>query len=215
METRPCPPPRPSAALEPVINPQIIELHHDKHHAAYVKGANDTLEQLAEARDKESWGSIYGLEKNLAFHLSGHILHSIYWHNMNSPKDGGGGEPTAADGVGELADAITEYFGSFAGFKAQLTKAAATTQGSGWGVLAYEPLSDRLIVEQVYDHQGNVGQGSTPILVFDAWEHAFYLQYKNQKVDFIEAMWAVVNWQDVAKRYAAAKERAGSLLLNP
>lgn len=203
------------AALEPVINPQIIELHHDKHHAAYVKGANDTLEQLAEARDKDAWGSINGLEKSLAFHLSGHILHSIYWHNMNSPKDGGGGEPTAADGVGDLADAIDEYFGSFARFKAQMTKAAATTQGSGWGVLAYEPLSGRLIVEQVYDHQGNVGQGSTPILVFDAWEHAFYLQYKNQKVDFIEAMWAVVNWQDVAKRYAAAKERGDSLLLAP
>ncbi|MEI5010687.1 superoxide dismutase [Streptomyces sp. PmtA] len=195
------------AALEPVINPQIIELHHDKHHAAYVKGANDTLEQLAEARDKEAWGSINGLEKNLAFHLSGHILHSIYWHNMAAPKEGGGGEPLAADGVGELADAINESFGSFVKFRTQLSKAAATTQGSGWGVLAYEPVSGRLIVEQVYDHQGNVGQGSVPILVFDAWEHAFYLQYKNQKVDFIDAMWGVVNWQDVAKRYAEAKDR--------
>ncbi|MFB7354458.1 superoxide dismutase [Streptomyces gardneri] len=193
------------AALEPVINPQIIELHHDKHHAAYVKGANDTLEQLEEARDKDQWGAINGLEKNLAFHLSGHILHSIYWNNMDSPKDGGGGEPLAADGVGELADAITESFGSFAKFKAQLTKASATTQGSGWGVLAYEPVSGRLIVEQVYDHQGNVGVGSVPVLVFDAWEHAFYLQYKNQKVDFIEAMWQVVNWQDVSRRYQAAK----------
>lgn len=118
------------AALEPVINPQIIELHHDKHHAAYVKGANDTLEQLEEARDKEAWGAINGLQKNLAFHLSGHILHSIYWHNMSGD---GGGEPLAADGVGDLADAITDSFGSYAGFKSQLTKAAATTQGSGWG----------------------------------------------------------------------------------
>ena len=98
-------------------------------------------------------------------------------------------------------------FGSFAGFKAQLTKAAATTQGSGWGVLAHEPLSNRLIVEQIYDHQGNVGQGATPLLVFDAWEHASYLQYRNQKVDFVEAMWAVVNWQDVARRYEAARSR--------
>lgn len=147
------------SALAPVISPEIIELHHDKHHAAYVKGANDSLEQLAEARDKEQWGSVNGLEKNLAFHLSGHILHSIYWHNMTGD---GGGEPLAADGLGGLADAITESFGSFAGFKAQLTKAAATTQGSGWGVLAYEPLSGHLIVEQIYDHQGNVGQGSTP-----------------------------------------------------
>ncbi|MBD0418332.1 superoxide dismutase [Streptomyces sp. TRM S81-3] len=200
------------SALAPVISPEIIELHHDKHHAAYVKGANDTLEQLAEARDKESWGSVNGLEKNLAFHLSGHILHSIYWHNMTGD---GGGEPLEKDGVGELAEAIAESFGSFAAFKAQLSKAAATTQGSGWGVLAYEPLSGRLIVEQVYDHQGNVGQGATPILVFDAWEHAFYLQYKNQKVDFIEAMWQVVNWQDVAKRYEAAKSRVNTLLLAP
>ncbi|MFJ1971364.1 superoxide dismutase [Streptomyces sp. NPDC087903] len=200
------------AALAPVISPEIIELHHDKHHAAYVKGANDTLEQLAEARDKEQWGAINGLEKNLAFHLSGHILHSIHWHNMSGD---GGGEPLAADDLGELADAIVESFGSYAAFKAQLTKAAATTQGSGWGVLAHEPLSGRLIVEQVYDHQGNVGQGATPILVFDAWEHAFYLQYRNQKVDFIDAMWAVVNWQDVARRYTAAASRADVLLLTP
>ncbi|CAM5663076.1 Superoxide dismutase OS=Streptomyces microflavus OX=1919 GN=G3I39_05710 PE=3 SV=1 [Streptomyces microflavus] len=148
-----------SPALEPVINPQIVELHHDKHHAAYVKGANDTLEQLEEARDKEAWGAINGLQKNLAFHLSGHILHSIYWHNMTGD---GGGKPLAADGVGDLADAITESFGSYAGFKAQLTKASATTQGSGWGVLAYEPLSGKLIVEQVYDHQGNVRPGLGP-----------------------------------------------------
>ncbi len=199
------------AALEPVINPQIIELHHDKHHAAYVKGANDTLEQLEEARDKEAWGRSTASRRTSRPPLRPHpALDLLAQHDGD-----GGGEPLAADGVGDLADAITESFGSFAGFKAQLTKASATTQGSGWGVLAYEPLSDRLIVEQVYDHQGNVGQGSVPILVFDAWEHAFYLQYKNQKVDFIEAMWQVVNWQDVAKRYAAAKERTDVLLLAP
>ncbi|NUQ98013.1 MAG: superoxide dismutase [Streptomyces sp.] len=176
-----------------------------------VKGANDTLEQLADARDKESWAAVNGLEKNLAFHLSGHILHSIYWQNMTGE---GGGEPLAADGVGELADAIAESFGSFAGFRAQLSKAAATTQGSGCGVLAYEPLSGRLVVEQVYDHQG-VGQGSVPILVFDAWEHAFYLQYRNQKVDFVEAMWRVVNWQDMARRYEAVRSSSDVLLLAP
>jgi Fe-Mn family superoxide dismutase len=200
------------SALEPVISGEIIELHHDKHHAAYVKGANDTLEQLAEARDKEAWAGINGLEKNLAFHLSGHILHTIYWRNMTGD---GGGEPSADDATGELAEAIREYFGSFARFKTQLSKAAATTQGSGWGVLAYEPVSGRLIIEQIYDHQGNVGQGSVPILVFDAWEHAFYLQYRNQKVDFVEAMWRVINWQDVAERYAKAKKHADGLIIAP
>jgi Fe-Mn family superoxide dismutase len=200
------------SALAPVISGEIIELHHDKHHAAYVKGANDTLDQLEEARAQDQWGSINGLEKSLAFHLSGHILHSIYWQNMTGH---GGGEPLEKDGTGELADAIAEHFGSFERFKAQLSKASATTQGSGWGVLAYEPLSGRLIVEQVYDHQGNVGQGSIPILVFDAWEHAFYLQYRNQKVDFVEAMWRVVNWQDVNDRFKRAKEKATGLLLAP
>ncbi|MFR9796230.1 superoxide dismutase [Streptomyces sp. MS06] len=198
------------AALAPVISPEIIELHHGKHHAAYVKGANDTLEQLAEARDREQWQSVNGLEKSLAFHLSGHVLHSIYWQNMTAPRDGGG-QPLAADGVGDLADALDESFGSFAAFRAQLSLAAAGTQGSGWGVLAHEPLSGRLIVEQVYDHQGNVGQGSTPLLVFDAWEHAFYLQYRNQKADFVEAMWQVVDWQDVARRYEEAGSRTGLL----
>ncbi len=188
-------------ALEPSYSGQILELHHDKHHAAYVAGANTTLEKLADARSKEDFGAIVGLEKTLAFNVSGHVLHSIFWTNL-SPD--GGGEPD-----GELAAAIDEHFGSFAGFKAQLTQASTTIQGSGWGVLAWEPLGGRLLVEQVYDHQGNVGNGSVPLLVFDAWEHAFYLQYKNVKADFIAALWNIVHWSDVAKRF----ERARSLSL--
>jgi Fe-Mn family superoxide dismutase len=184
------------AALEPHINGQILELHHDKHHAAYVKGANDTLDQLAEARDTGDLGALVGLEKTLAFNVSGHVLHTLYWQNM-SPD--GGDRPD-----GDLADAIGEHFGSFEAFHAQLTTATTAVQGSGWGVLCYEPTAGRLIVEQVYDHHGNVAQGSTPILAFDAWEHAYYLQYKNVRPDFVKAMWEVVNWPDVAARYAAA-----------
>ena len=184
------------AALEPHINGQILELHHDKHHAAYVKGANDTLEQIAEARDKGTLGSLVGLEKTLAFNISGHLLHTLYWQNM-SPD--GGDRPD-----GDLADAINEHFGSFEGFHAQLTTATTGVQGSGWGVLVYEPTARRLLVEQVYDHHGNVAQGSLPLLAFDAWEHAYYLQYKNVRPDFVKAMWEVVNWPDVAARYAAA-----------
>lgn len=186
-------------ALEPHISGQILELHHGKHHAAYVKGANDTLEQIAEAREKGDFSKIVGLEKTLAFNLSGHILHSIYWQNM-SPD--GGGRPE-----GELAEAINEHFGSFEAFHGQLTAATTMVQGSGWGVLAYEPTTDRLIVEQVYDHHGNVAQGSIPLLAFDAWEHAYYLQYKNVRPDFVKAMWEVVNWPDVAARYAAARSQ--------
>jgi Fe-Mn family superoxide dismutase len=184
------------AALEPHVSGQIMELHHDKHHAAYVAGANTTLEKLAAARDKDDFGPIVGLEKTLAFHISGHVLHSIFWQNL-SPD--GGDKPT-----GELAGAIDEHFGSFDKFKAHLTQATNTIQGSGWGALAWEPLGRRLVVEQVYDHQGNIGNGTTPLLVFDAWEHAFYLQYKNVKADFFNALWSIVNWDDVAARYAAA-----------
>ncbi|HWD23961.1 MAG TPA: superoxide dismutase [Acidimicrobiales bacterium] len=185
------------AALEPSYSGQILELHHDKHHAAYVAGANQTLEKLAGARESNDYGSIVGLEKTLSFHISGHVLHSIFWKNL-SPD--GGDKPD-----GELGSAIDEHFGGFDGFKAHLTQATNTIQGSGWGVLAWEPLGGRLIVEQVYDHQGNVGNGSTPLLVFDAWEHAFYLQYKNVKADFFNALWNIVNWSDVATRFAAAK----------
>ncbi|WP_266394889.1 superoxide dismutase [Streptomyces canus] len=186
------------AALEPAITGQILELHHAKHHAAYVKGANDTLEQLAEIRDKDQITptGLVGLEKTYAFNLSGHVLHSIFWQNL-SPD--GGDRP---DGV--LADAIDEHLGGFEQFKKQLTVATASVQGSGWGVLAWEPLGKRLIVEQVYDHHGNVGQGSTPLLVFDAWEHAYYLQYKNVRPDYVTKLWDLVDWEDVTTRYTAA-----------
>jgi len=186
------------AALEPHYSGQILELHHDKHHAAYVAGANATLEKLAEARDKGEFGAIVGLEKTLAFNVSGHVLHSIFWKNL-SPD--GGDKPS-----GDLASAIDEHFGSFDGLHAQLTQATTTIQGSGWGVLAWEPLGQRLVVEQVYDHQGNVGNGSVPLLAFDAWEHAFYLQYKNVKADFVAALWKIVHWDDVASRFTQARK---------
>ncbi len=185
------------AALEPAITGEILELHHAKHHAAYVKGANDTLERLAEARDKEQYGGLVGLEKTFAFNLSGHVLHSIFWDNL-SPD--GGDRPD-----GELAAAINEHFGTFEAFQKQLTTATSTVQGSGWGVLAWEPLGRRLIVEQVYDHHGNVGMNTTPLLVFDAWEHAYYLQYRNVRPNYVEKLWTLVNWTDVKARFDAAR----------
>ena len=184
-------------ALQPHYSAEVLELHHDKHHAAYVAGANTTLEKLADARAEGDFGAIVGLEKTLAFNVSGHVLHSIFWKNL-SPD--GGEKP-----VGDLGSAIDEYFGSFDGFKAQLTSATTTIQGSGWGVLAWEPLGQRLIIDQVYDHQGNVGQGSVPLLALDAWEHAYYLQYKNVKADYVTALWNIVNWVDVADRLSAIR----------
>jgi len=184
-------------ALEPHYSAEILELHHDKHHAAYVTGANTTMDKLAEARANNDYGAVVGLEKTLAFNLSGHVLHSLFWQNMS--PDGGG-----QLAVG-LAAAIDEDFGSFDAFKAHLTQATTTVQGSGWGALKWDSLGQRLYIEQVYDHQGNVGQGSLPLLVIDIWEHAFYLQYKNVKADWVTAFWNIVNWQDVAGRFAKAR----------
>jgi Fe-Mn family superoxide dismutase len=189
------------SALEPHYSAQVLELHHDKHHKAYVDGANTTFEKLGEARESGNFATINQLEKNMAFHLSGHVLHSLLWNNM-SPD--GGGEPE-----GELAAAIKESFGSFDALRAQMSEAANNVQGSGWAALSWEPLSGRLIVEQVYDHQGNVGQGGPPLLALDMWEHAFYLQYKNVKKDWVDAFWNIANWSDVADRF----ERVRSLAL--
>ena len=184
-------------ALEPHYSGEIVALHHGKHHAAYVKGANDTLDLLAAAREAGDFSAINMLTRSFAFHLSGHVLHSMFWTNM-SPD--GGGRPD-----GELGAAIDEFFGSFDAMQAQLTAATVSVQGIGWGALAWEPVAQRLVVEQIHDHQGNVGAGTVPLLVIDSWEHAYYLQYKNVKADFVKAFWNIANWTDVARRFDAAR----------
>lgn len=185
-------------ALEPYISGEIMELHHDKHHASYVKGANTALDKLAAARDEDDFSAISKLQKDLAFNLSGHVLHSLLWENL-SPD--GGGEPTGA-----LAEQLGTDFGGFERFRRHMTEAANTIQGSGWALTAWDPASGRIVVEQVYDHQGNHGQGTVPLLAIDAWEHAYYLQYRNVKADFFEAVWCIVNWDDVAAKLRAARD---------
>jgi Fe-Mn family superoxide dismutase len=185
------------SALEPYYSAQMLELHHDKHHAAYVDGLNGVLDQLDEARSSDDFEAIAGLEKKLAFNLSGHVLHTILWKNLSAD---GGDKPE-----GELAAAIDEYFGSFDRFRRQLSEASSTVQGSGWGALAWEPLGGRLYVAQIYDHQDNIGQSSGPLLVIDAWEHAYYLQYQNKRPAYVEAMWNIIDWGDVARRFEAAR----------
>jgi len=180
-------------ALEPLLSRELLELHHDAHHAAYVKGANETLAKLDDSRRSKNYEHIGQLEKSLAFNVAGHVLHSLLWKNLAPPA---GGEPTAP-----LATALARDFGDFAAFKEQLTAAAASVQGSGWGALSWEPLGKRLLVEQVFDHQGNTGNSTVPILVVDMWEHAYYLQYRNKKAAWLDAFWQLVNWQDVASRF--------------
>ena len=192
-------------ALEPHISGQIMELHHDKHHAAYVTGANNTLDQLAEARDKDSFGSINGLEKSLAFHLGGHINHSVFWPNL-SPE--GGDKPD-----GELGAAIDEFFGSFDGFNRQFTANANAIQGSGWSMLVWDTLGQRLNIMQLFDQQGNLPAAQIPIVLLDMWEHAFYLQYKNVKADYVKSWWSIVNWADATARFNAARSNTGGLII--
>ena len=188
----------PTDALEPHVQKQIIELHHGKHHAAYVTNANAMLEKLEEARTKGDFGTIPHLERALAFNVAGHVLHSIFWKNM---KKGGGGTPT-----GELAAQIDRDFGSFESFKKQLNAAASTVFGSGWGAVVWEPVLGKLVITQIYDHQSNFTVGGTPVMVVDAWEHAWYLQYQNRKAEFFDALWNVWNWDDVSARVAHAKK---------
>jgi Fe-Mn family superoxide dismutase len=192
-------------ALEPSISGKIMELHHDKHHLAYVNGANLALEALEEAREKNDLTWVNKLQKDLAFNLAGHVNHTVFWRNM-SPE--GGDKPT-----GELAAAIDEFFGSYDAFRAHFTAAALGIQGSGWAILVWDILGSKMIIEQLYDHQGNLAVGSIPLLMLDMWEHAFYLDYQNVKGEYVKAFWEIVSWPDIQARFEAARSKTEGLLL--
>ncbi|AJM77729.1 superoxide dismutase [Rathayibacter toxicus] len=193
------------SALEPNISGRIMELHHDKHHATYVAGANTALAALQEARDSGNLANVNKLQKDLAFNLAGHVNHTVFWNNL-SPD--GGDKP-----VGELAAAIDDNFGSFDKFRAHFTASALGIQGSGWSILAWDSLGEKLLIEQLYDHQGNLAAATVPILLLDMWEHAFYLDYVNVKADYVTAFWNIVNWADVSARFANAREKTSGLLV--
>ena len=186
------------AALEPHISGKIMQLHHDKHHQAYVTGANTALEQLGEARESGNFGAVNKLEKDLAFHLGGHVNHSIFWTNLG---------PDTKVPEGELAAAIDEFFGSFSTFQAQFAAVANGIQGSGWSVLAWDQVGQKLVTFQLFDQQANVPLGVVPIFMLDMWEHAFYLDYLNVKADYVKAVWNIVDWENVAARFANAKSQ--------
>lgn len=193
------------AALEPHISGRIMELHHDKHHAAYVAGANAALEKLAEARESGDFATVNLQEKNLAFNLGGHVNHSVFWQNL-SPE--GGDRPT-----GELAAAIDEFFGSFEGFQKHFAANALGIQGSGWSILGWDSVGQKLAIFQLYDQQSNYPLGLVPIVVLDMWEHAFYLDYVNVKADYVKAWWNIVSWTDAAERFARARTQTAGLIV--
>jgi superoxide dismutase, Fe-Mn family len=189
-------PPLPYAqdALEPHISREQLTLHHDKHHQAYVTGANADLEKLENARREGADADMKALLKELSFNVGGHVLHSLFWPNM-APAGQGGGTPGGA-----LADAINRDFGSFDRFKKEFTQAATSVEGSGWAALAYGPLTERLIVMQIEKHNNHVYPMYPILLVLDMWEHAYYVDYRNNRAQFADAFWNVVNWDEVSRR---------------
>ncbi|MDQ0646705.1 Fe-Mn family superoxide dismutase [Microbacterium natoriense] len=193
------------SALAPHISGTIMELHHSKHHQAYVTGANTALEQLAAARSAGDLVNVNKLEKDLAFNLGGHINHSVFWENL-SPD--GGGNPE-----GELEASLADEFGSIDAFRAHFTATALGVQGSGWAVLAWDAVGARPVVFQLFDQQGNAPLGVTPLLQLDVWEHAYYLDYLNVRADYVKAFWEIVNWPDVQRRFLAAQEATKGLIV--
>lgn len=180
-------------ALEPIIDEKTLRLHHDMHHAGYVRGLNAAEMKLKEARQSGDFTLIKHWERELAFHGSGHILHTLYWMNM-SPD--GGGWPK-----GFLAKAIVEEFGNLDNFKKQLFAATRSVEGSGWGILGYQPAFKRLTVLQAEKHQDLTQWGVIPLLVIDVWEHAYYLKYQNRRAEYIESFFNVIDWPDIGKRF--------------
>jgi len=188
-------------ALEPYISNEIMKLHHTKHHATYVNNLNVTEDKIAEALEKNDVGKAISLQPALKFNGGGHLNHSIFWHNL-SPY--GGGEPT-----GDLMEAIIKDFGSFENMKKQLSTISTTVQGSGWGWLGYNSSGNKLEITTCSNQDPlQATTGLIPLFGIDVWEHAYYLQYKNVRPDYVNAIWNIANWEDIQARYenAAGKE---------
>ncbi|MBG9544980.1 superoxide dismutase [Cytobacillus firmus] len=186
------------SALEPHISAEIMRLHHDKHHQSYVDGLNKAEVMLQNARNNNDYSLVKHWSRELAFHGSGHYLHTIFWNNM-SPE--GGGSPSGA-----LLKEINKYFGSFEKFKSHFTEAAKQAEGVGWAILVWSPRARRLEILQSERHMLLTQWDTIPLLALDVWEHAYYLQYKNNRGDYIKNWWNVVNWKDVEDRYLKASE---------
>lgn len=181
------------SALEPLICAETLYLHHEKHHAAYVAGANAALDALAMVNEGTlSPAQLPLITQNLMFNLGGHILHTLYWENLT------GGEPQEP---GEFAmSALVENFGNYAAFHKVFTSLCISVQGSGWGVLGVDALSRRLLVTAIYKHQDVLVPGFYPLLVCDVWEHAYYLTWSNDRKGYVNAFMHQINWEVVEER---------------
>lgn len=195
-------PPLPYAydALEPHIDEQTMRLHHDIHHLGYVKGLNTALTKLDEARTSGDYSLVKHWSREMAFHGAGHLLHVLFWNTM-APAKSGENMPTDAD----LNAAITASFGSFENFKKHFVAASSSVEASGWGILAFEPIGNRLVVLQAEKHQDLTQWTSVPLLAIDVWEHAYYLKYQNRRGEYVNNWFNVINWDAVAENFKAAR----------
>jgi superoxide dismutase, Fe-Mn family len=189
-------------ALAPYISEVQLTLHHQKHHQAYVTGANAILEKLDKARRENADLDMKALLKELSFHIGGFRLHNMFWENLAPAGVGGGGIPK-----GELAAAIDEEFGTFERFKKEFTQTASSVEGSGWAVLTYCMNTGRLMMMQVEKHNVNLIPGYRILMVLDVWEHAYYLDYKNDRAKFVDAFWHLVNWDAVDARFVTHRKK--------
>ncbi len=186
-------------ALEPYIDRQTVTLHHDKHHNGYVNGLNSTLKKLAEAREKGDFSAVKALKRDLAFHGSGAMLHSLYWKGLCPSLESK--EPTS----GPLFEQLRQDFGSADAFKAEMSAAAKAVEGSGWAVLAWDPTGERLLVFQAENHQKLTIWGVVPLFVIDVWEHAYYLKYQNRRAEYVDNIWNIVNWAEIEENLKKTK----------
>lgn len=182
--------------LEPYYDQKTLEIHHTKHHAGYVKGLNLAIAKLKEARESGKLELIKHWERELAFHGAGHALHSLFWNNLQPGRENN--LPS-----GKMLKAIEKSFGSFPNFEKQFKSAAASIEGSGWGVLAKDDRGN-LQVFSIENHQKSFTPGFFPILVCDVWEHAYYLKYQNRRTEWIDNFFKLINWKDVTERYLQA-----------
>jgi len=183
--------------LVPYISEEQLKIHHQRHHQAYVNGANAILQRLDKARKENADLDVKSTLKELSFNIGGHLLHSLFWENL-APTGKGGGKPGGA-----LGNALEQEFGSFEMFRKEFTQAAASVEGSGWAALTFCRQTNRPIIMQVEKHNTNVYPMFRILMVLDVFEHAYYLDYKNDRAKFIDAFWNIVNWDEVNKRLQA------------
>ena len=184
--------------LAPYMSEEQLRIHHSKHHQAYVNGANAILQKLDKARKEGTELDIKSTLKELSWNIGGHLLHSLFWGNL-APAGKGGGKPG-----GVLGDAIEREFGSFERFKKEFTQAAVSVEGSGWAALTFCRQTNRPIIMQIEKHNTNVYPMFRILMVLDVFEHAYYIDYKNERAKFVDAFWNIVNWDEVNKRLEEA-----------